>query len=179
MARVPIIIRIITDSTCDGSMLWLYVGRYRDLFPLVDVVVYEGGSLQRSEFMTDIHNNTQEVHGRTSPSKVVLKLLISRQPTVSKGKLHAPSWKSDYSACALDTFRRNKTYVVYDSGVQTYLIGRSTMSMLRVALTYVCVSLSRTVKVVCLSYGIPMLPPPLRRLCGGRRVIDGKRSDGS
>ncbi|KAF9422010.1 hypothetical protein HW555_002230 [Spodoptera exigua] len=110
---------------------------------------------------------------------VVLKLLISRQPTVSKGKLHAPSWKSDYSACALDTFRRNKTYVVYDSGVQTYLIGRSTMSMLRVALTYVCVSLSRTVKVVCLSYGIPMLPPPLRRLCGGRRVIEGKRSYGS
>ncbi|CAH0715940.1 unnamed protein product, partial [Brenthis ino] len=29
---------------------------------------------------------------------------------------------------ALDTFRRNKTYVLYDSPYKTYLIGRSTVS---------------------------------------------------
>lgn len=47
---------------------------------------------------------------------------------------------------------------------KTYLIGRSTMSISLLCCTRSPVSLARTVKVVCLSYGIPMLPPLPRRL---------------
>lgn len=50
----------------------------------------------------------------------------------------------------------------YTIAYRTYLIGRSTMSSPRPLLAQRAFPLSRTVKVVCLNYGIPQLPPPLR-----------------